>query len=158
MLSAAQGEQALAYFQLNTGSGFGNSLIAQLNLSGSTMTIWLGAKADRFTVSGSTYTNTEGNGATLSLSGTIYTYTQSDGTVVTFDQTYSSSASDQGHETSMVRPDGSKLIYSYASARYCKNSKPLTHPSYSLCCRPSLLPAASKRARVLVSARPWASA
>ncbi len=66
----------LSYYRWNKGAGWTDNLMAFMNLSGSVMTVSLGGVSDSFTVSGSTYTSTEGNGSTLTYNSTskIYTY------------------------------------------------------------------------------------
>ena len=61
----------LTYFRWSKGSGWSDNLTGFLNLSGSTMTVSLGAISDRFSVSGSIYTSNEGNGSTLTSSTLI---------------------------------------------------------------------------------------
>jgi RHS repeat-associated protein len=116
------------YHLVSRGSGWSDNAVASLNLTGSTMYVRLGAKTDRFTVSGSTYSNTEGNGASLTFNGTtnIYTYTTSDGTVVRFDKNKASEAPDfsnAGRALDATYPSGAKRSYSYGSLSYCKSWK-----------------------------------
>ncbi|MGK6320618.1 hypothetical protein [Sphingomonas sp. DT-204] len=73
-LSAGQGDVAgLSFRRFSKSGAGGDTLWGALTVSGSTVYVVLGGNSDRFTVSGSTYANTEGNGSTLSLSGDIYT-------------------------------------------------------------------------------------
>src|SRR3569833_1060432 len=73
-LSLGNGDTALSYYRLNRGNGWTDNLTASLYQNGSsTMVVSLGGKSDSFSISGGTYTATEGNGATLTLSGGIYT-------------------------------------------------------------------------------------
>ncbi len=115
-LNMGQSDQGVEYHQVNTGAGWGDNLIAQLVVNGSTYTVWLNGKSDSFTLSGGVYTNTEGSGSTLT-SGTNWTYTRADGTVVTFSPTQENRA------TSITTPNGSKLTFNYSSLRYCTASK-----------------------------------
>ncbi|MCA1654753.1 MAG: hypothetical protein LC656_11485, partial [Sphingomonadales bacterium] len=123
-LAMGQGEpQGLVYARYNSGSGWTDNVTAALNLSGSTMTVNLGGTSDRFTVSGTSYISTEGNGATLVLSGSVYTYTAADGTIVHFDKNRSTNSpyySNAGRATDLVRPSGAKLVYSYTAMPYCR--------------------------------------
>jgi hypothetical protein len=117
VLSMGQAEpQGLSYYKLNYGSGWTDNLQGGLSLSGTTMTVRLGASSDRFTVSGSSYTNTEGNGSTLGYNGTskIYTYTRSDGTVAHFSKTLAVGSSNEGAITDLTSPSGQKLSYGYS--------------------------------------------
>ena len=121
--------QGLDYYQLNRGSGWSDNVTAALDLSGSTMTVSLGGISDRFTKSGSTYTPTEANGATLTFNGTtnVYTYTRSDGTAVSFSKNFRTNTpyySNEGRVTQLTRPSGAKLTYSYTAMPYCYNFKP----------------------------------
>jgi RHS repeat-associated protein len=124
-LTMGQGSpQGLAFFKLTRGGGWTDNVIATMNLSGSTMTISLGGGADSFTVSGGTYTPTEGNGASLAYNGTtkIYTYTRSDGAVIRFDKNKSTTTpfyANEGRVTDITRPDGSKLVFTYEYLDYC---------------------------------------
>ncbi|WP_342250890.1 RHS repeat-associated core domain-containing protein [Sphingomonas sp. OTU376] len=128
-LSAGQsGAQGLAYRKLVRGSsGWGDNLMAELTVSGSTVYIYAGGKTDRFTVSGSTYTGTEGNGTSLSLSGNVYTYVMADGSVAHFNKTYVGAypyGASTGLVTDITRPGGETLTYTYASTTYCAANKP----------------------------------
>src|SRR6185437_5131330 len=83
VLSLGQSDQGVSYYQTNTGSGWGDNLIGELVVNGSTYTVWLDGKSDSFTGSGGVYTSTEGNGSTLT-SGPAWTNTRREGTVFTF--------------------------------------------------------------------------
>lgn len=128
VLSAGgSGPQGLAYRKFNHGGGWGDNLVATLSVSGSTVYVAFGTTTDQFTQSGTTYTSTEGDGATLSLSGTVYTWTAADGTVAHFNKIYVGTYP-YGAVTAIVtdvsRPNGEALTYSYDSAAYCSASKP----------------------------------
>ena len=126
-VSMGQGApQGLSYHLLNRGNGWTDNLTASLNQSGNMVTVSLGGVSDAFTVSGSTYSATLGNGATLTLSGSVFTYTARDGTIVHFDRGKSQSVplyANDGLATDRVSPDGSKLVYAYDSVTYCSRSK-----------------------------------
>jgi YD repeat-containing protein len=112
----------LTYYRWSKGSGFSDNITGFMNLSSSTMTVSLGGISDRFTVSGTTYTSTEGNGSTLTLSGNIYTYTRGDGTVVRFDKTTANEYvpySNNGMVLDITGPDGEKRTFAYTSIPYC---------------------------------------
>ncbi|WP_163593591.1 hypothetical protein, partial [Klebsiella variicola] len=80
-----QGDAGLSWYKLVRGNQiWGDNLVATLSVSGSTVNVVYAGKADRFTISGSSYIPTEANGSTLSLSGNVYTYVLSDGTVIRF--------------------------------------------------------------------------
>lgn len=119
-----EGAQGLQYYKFSRTGGWTDNIIASLNLSGSTMTVRFGETTDRFTVSGTTYTPTEANGATLTFNSTttVYTYTRADGTVIHFNKAYSSPSpyySNEGRVTDVVDSSGDKLIYAYQTGSYC---------------------------------------
>ncbi|MEG3155148.1 RHS repeat domain-containing protein [Sphingomonas sp. RB1R13] len=129
-LSMGQGDpQGLVYAMFNNGSGWTDNVTAALNLSGTTMIVNLGGKTDTFTVSGTIYLPTEGNGATLIYNSTtnVYTYTAADGTVIHFDKNRATNSpyySNAGRATDLLRPSGVKLVYSYSPMDYCRTWKP----------------------------------
>ncbi|MGY4398912.1 hypothetical protein ACVWZA_004122 [Sphingomonas sp. UYAg733] len=87
-LSAGQDDKTgLIYRYLNRSGGPGDSLWASIYIDTGMVTVNFGGISDGFTVSGSNYLPTEGNGASLSLSGTVYTYVARDGTLIHFDKT-----------------------------------------------------------------------
>ena len=77
----------LSYYRRNEGRGWSDTIMGYVGQSGSIMTVAIGDFRDTFTVSGSTYTSTEGNGSTFTFNSTskIYTYTRPDGMVARFD-------------------------------------------------------------------------
>jgi RHS repeat-associated protein len=118
---------ALSYYRLNKGSGWTDNLTGLLNQVGSVMTVSLGGVSDSFTVTGSTFTSTEGNGSTLTLNGTstLYTYTRGDGTVARFGKMSGSDylpGSTSGRLIDIVSPEGEKLTIAYNSIQYCMQS------------------------------------
>lgn len=128
-VTIGQGDTALTYYRLSRGSGWTDNLIATLNQTSSTMTVSLGGISDRFTISGSTYLPTEGNGASLSYNSTtkVYTYVRSDGTVIQFDLNRGNEYpyyANGGRVTDITSPSGIKLTFSYDSLYYCTHSKP----------------------------------
>ena len=129
-LTLGQSEQGLSYYRLTRGSGWTDNMTATLNKVGSTVTVSLGGSSDSFTLSGTTYTPTEGNGATLAFNATtkVYTYRSADGTTALFDQNRSTGApayANEGRVTQIVRPDGARLVFTYDSITYCA----ILHPS-----------------------------
>ena len=116
----------MSYHTWSGGNGWTDSTMSFLNLSGSTMTVALGGVSDSFSVSGSTYTSTEGNGATLTLSGTTFTYTTRDGTVAHFNQQRWNQWNPYGNSgliSDITRPNGEKLTYNYTQLSYCGSWK-----------------------------------
>ena len=123
VLSAGQGDAGLSWYKLVRGNQiWGDNLVATLSVSGSTVNVVYAGKADRFTISGSSYIPTEANGSTLSLSGNVYTYVLSDGTVIRFNRAYVGAAMFQsitGVVTDVTKPSGEKLTYTFESMYYC---------------------------------------
>jgi RHS repeat-associated protein len=126
VLSAGgSGPAGLAWRKFNRGGGgWGDNLVATLTVSGSTAYVGFGTSTAQFSISGSTYTSTEGDGATLSLSGGIYTYTAADGTVAHFTSfkvgaypyaTVAAIVSD------IARPNGEQLTFTYETESYCSH-------------------------------------
>jgi RHS repeat-associated protein len=127
-LSLGGDDSGITFHRVNYGSTWTDTTIGYLNLSGSTMTVSIGPMSDSFTVSGSTYTSTEGNGSTLTYNSTtkVYTYTQSDGTVAHFDGNNANELAPYGNTaliTDLISPDGEKLTYVYERDQYCKSYK-----------------------------------
>lgn len=128
VLSAGDGEsQGLTWQKLMRGkNGWGDTIVGTLSVSGAKTFVTFGGLTRAFTLSGSTYTSTEGDGASLTKSGTTYTLVTSDGTVSIFTSSYAGAypyGSVQGNVTSVTRPDGVQFTYNYASAYYCASSK-----------------------------------
>jgi len=126
-LSAGQGEAGLSWYKLiRSNQVWGDNLVASLSVNGSTVHVAFAGKTDRFTISGSSYIPTEGNGSTLSLSGNVYTYTLSDGTVIHLNKVYAGAGSFQtvsGVVTDVTKPSGETLTYTFESMYYCSQSK-----------------------------------
>ncbi len=126
-LSAGQGEAGLSWHKLvRSNQVWGDNLVASLSVSGSTVYVAFAGKTDRFTISGTSYLPTEGNGATLSLSGSIYTYTTADGTVIHLSKAYVGAPPFRditGLVTDVVKPSGETLTYSFENIYYCSKSK-----------------------------------
>lgn len=115
----------MAFYKWRMGSSVGDNLTGFMKLSGSVMTVSIGKTTDAFSVSGTTYTSTEGNGATLTYNGTanVYTYTSNDGTVAHFDKAKFNDWNTYGGEgliTDLATPNGENLTFSYDDLAYCK--------------------------------------
>ena len=128
-ISLGDNENGISYHRWNRGSGWTDSSMAFMNLSGSIMTVAIGEASDSFTVSGSTYTSTEGNGSTLTYNSTtlIYTYTRNDGTVARFNKTRLNEWVPYGNNglvLDITNPKGESLSFSYGSVQYCAAWKP----------------------------------
>jgi RHS repeat-associated protein len=121
-LTVGQGAAALDYHMLNRGAGWTDNITATIHLSGSTITVNLGDSADSFTVSGGSYTPTEGNGASLAYNATsqVYTYTRADGTVMHLDKHMASATASEGRVTDIAGASGNKLVFAYDLGIYCK--------------------------------------
>lgn len=93
---------------------------ARLRKSGTTITISFGHATDRFTQSGSSYTPTEGNGASLTYDATsrTYTYTPAGGVVYRFREQWGSNGAAAGLQD-ITWPSGKKLTYSYQQFVRC---------------------------------------
>lgn len=93
---------------------------ARLRKSGTTITISFGHSTDRFTQSGSSYTPTEGNGASLTYDATsrTYTYTTAGGVVYRFREQWGSNGATAGLQD-ITWPSGKKLTYSYQQFVRC---------------------------------------
>ncbi len=118
--------QGLSFRRFWQGTALRDNVNAQMTLSGNVMTVALGEISDSFTVSGTTYSPTEGNGAALTFNSStnIFTYTARDGSVVFFSKNNSNSAlytGEQGRATEITRPSGERLTMTYQSARLCTN-------------------------------------
>lgn len=126
-ISMGAGPNGLSYYRITRGAGWNDNIIATLNISGSIATVSFGGTSTNFSVSGSTYTSTEGNGATLALSGTTYTYTAADGTVAHFTSTKTGVYpfyANGGRVTDITSPSGRSLSFSYDAVYYCSRYKP----------------------------------
>jgi RHS repeat-associated protein len=110
--------QGLSYYHINRGSGWSDSVSFFISPTGSSVTVFAGGYADSFSVSGTTYTSTEGNGSTLTLSGTTYAYTNASGTVAHF-----SPLGGVTVVTDVTTSSGQLLSYTYQSVYYCTASK-----------------------------------
>jgi YD repeat-containing protein len=121
------GGRGIDWKKINLGAGWGDNVVATLKEDAGVAYVSLGTTTDRFNISGSVYTSTEGKGAKLTLSGTTYTYTMSDGTVIHFTKstvgTYPYD-SVSGLVTGLTRPSGDTLTFSYESTNACIRSKP----------------------------------
>jgi RHS repeat-associated protein len=92
-------------------------------VSGSTTTASLGLTSIPFTLSGGTYTPTDGSGAQLVKVGSIYTLTTDDGTVVTYDYLTrdTNDFQRQARATSIAYPTGERVTLSWTDADWCTN-------------------------------------
>ena len=128
-LALGDDSNGITYRRSNNGSGWTDSTVGYLNLVGSQMTVSIGATSDRFNVSGSAYTSTEGNGSTLIYNSAtkLFTYTRRDGTLAHFDETRFNEKQPYGNKgliSDLSGPDGTRIIYAYGSITYCKTHKP----------------------------------
>ena len=115
------GPQGLFYAREFRGSGWRDNIMATINSSGGKVMVSIGGSSDSFVQSGSTFTSDQGNGATLTLAGD-YTYTSADGTVAVFapaNGEYERMAANMGWVRYIVKPDGTRLDYSYLARDYC---------------------------------------
>ena len=123
VLSMGQSDpQGLQFYKLSRNNGWTDNIVAGLDLEGTIVTVSLAGFTDIFTVSGSTYTNTQGNGATLTSTLSTYTYTRADGTLIHFSKNLSTPApyyANQGRPTDITFPSGLKLVFTYQDQIYC---------------------------------------
>lgn len=119
-------DQGLSFGWFWRGGGWADSTKGDMSNYGSTMLVTIGASSDRFTISGTTYTSTEGNGSTLTLdsSGLVYTYKTSNGTTARFSKPFASSTAYEALILDIVDSSGKKIKYNYDSAIYCAESRP----------------------------------
>jgi RHS repeat-associated protein len=116
----------LSYYRRNDGRGWSDTIMGYVGQFGAPSLMWvaIGDFRDTFTVSGSTYTSTEGNGSTFTFNSTtkIYTYTRPDGMVARFDNNQINAYenyTNRGMLLDVVYPSGEKLTYTYHSFSYC---------------------------------------
>lgn len=89
------------------------NIFIETTSSGASVTI--GGSSDPFTLSGSVYTSSAGNGATLATIAGGYVYTMRDGTVINFTvpiQTISTTTA-VSYASSMISPSGEKISFTY---------------------------------------------
>jgi RHS repeat-associated protein len=120
LTAGAAGSPSISYRRNFRGSAYADNLNARLYVSGSTVTISFGTSSDSFTLSGSTYVSTEGNGATLLRNATtaIYTYTTAGGVVYHFKEEWGTYGSRAGL-ADVTWPSGRKLTYTYQLFTHC---------------------------------------
>jgi RHS repeat-associated protein len=127
--SIGAGASAVGLVHYWTGSGafVDNWSSGLFQDSGGTWFVELGDFSDSFTQSGSTFTSTKQNGATLAQVGTLYRYTAADGTVIDYKKQTTRSPTLSGFAcldstyttgtcfvpTSVTRPDGTVFALSW---------------------------------------------
>lgn len=124
-IASVGGNQGLRLRRIARGSDqFMYNVETYIQSSGAVFYVTVNGRTDRFTKSGSIYTPTEANGASLTLSGTIYTYTSRDGTIVIFDKSLVPGGynpyGNEGLATAIVEPNGERLDMTYQSRLYCQ--------------------------------------
>lgn len=121
-LTIGSNAQGLSFQSQNMGDGFVSTVRSGIVQNGSTYLVTIGGQSDSFTKSGSIYTSTEGNGATLTQNTVNLVYTSRDGTVGNFLQNTSGSAYwDTGYArlTSVVSTSGLRTDFTYKVVSYC---------------------------------------
>lgn len=116
------GDQSLSYDMIYRGTVTSPSVYGRMDRSGSTLTVTIDGKSDRFTEAGSVYTATERRRQKLSWDASTgtYTYTSRDGAVVTFEKVANAYAGygSEGRITSATAPNGAALTYAWTDATY----------------------------------------
>ncbi len=96
---------------------------ATLYSGGGSVVLTVDGRSDSFTGS-SSFTATEGSGATLTLSGGVYTYASGDGMIATFNSNSAYYSAEGERPTALVSsityPDGSQLSFTYFGKTYCR--------------------------------------
>jgi RHS repeat-associated protein len=109
-------ENGLAFTRVLRGANALDNMLGEIVL-GTTTTVRLNGRAEKFTQSGSVFTPVEQNGSTLTLSGSIYTYRIADGTTSTFTappENYYQWGNARGIvPNSITYPNGKVLNFSY---------------------------------------------
>jgi hypothetical protein len=127
----------LVYSSTNAGPGWFNGANSLIHQSGSTFTVSVGGGSDSFTLSGTTYTPTEANGASLVKSGATYTYTSRDGLVATF--TWNSAGlpfwdATVARATFITFPDGTRIHFHHKIVPFCPGGEEGDPPEVPLTC------------------------
>jgi RHS repeat-associated protein len=115
------GAQGMVYERESRGAGWRDNLAATISTSGTTVIVSIGGSSDSFTQSGSTFTSTQGNGATLVLAGD-YIYTSADGTVVRFAPAsgdFDRFVANMGWARSIEFANGARWDFTYTDKLYC---------------------------------------
>lgn len=114
-LSIGSGQGALSFsFATARGVWGANSFTGGVEVVGNVATVYVGGDAERFTISGTTYTSQQSEGSTLTLSGGLYTYMRDDGTIIMFDQSkWPVVGTANALPTSIKTPDGSAINIYY---------------------------------------------
>jgi RHS repeat-associated protein len=127
----------LVYASVNAGSGWFNGANSLIFQSGSTFTVSVGGMSDSFTQSGTSYTPTEANGASLVQSGATFTYTGRNGLAATF--TLNSAGlpfwdSTVARATFITFPDGTRIHFHHKIVQYCPGGEAGDPPEVPLTC------------------------
>ncbi|HEX8642005.1 MAG TPA: hypothetical protein VF704_12740, partial [Allosphingosinicella sp.] len=120
-----EGPGGLAYTRQLRRNGGGNPYDMGLFQNGSTWTATTRLRSYTFTLSGSTFTSTDGSGARLVRSGTVDTLTEPDGTVVVYDYvTLADNDVDRRSRASRVEyPSGEVLTLQWYSEDMCPTNE-----------------------------------
>jgi RHS repeat-associated protein len=113
----------LSYNRTNLGGGWLENVASTIAQDSSgKIIVAAGGSSDRFSLSGGVYTNTEGEGATLTFDGATYVYTNRDGTVANFTAAngqYDRYVANLGWIRDVTFPNGVKWTYQYLGQNYC---------------------------------------
>lgn len=128
VLTIGANGEGLSYQKVNRNGAWGDTLVPTLNRTGDVITIGLGETSDSFSVSGTSFTPTEGNGASLVYfsNTSLYQYVRADGLVVVFDATRSNGYplnSNTGLAKSIAKPGGLYTTFTYDNLQYCTQNR-----------------------------------
>jgi RHS repeat-associated protein len=124
----------LSYDRENLGNGWRENVAATIARDASGyIIVSAGGTSDRFQDLGSSFSNTEGDGATLTFNGAVYIYTNRNGTVAQFDEAngdYDRYVADIGWIRDVTFPNGVKWTYQYLGQNYCPTNPDPGDPCY----------------------------
>lgn len=127
------GQGGLVHGRAYVNGGWRDTLSGTIGVSGTVYTVSLGAEAELFVKSGTTFTPTSNRGATLvQTTASLLTFTTSDGTVAEYSTVYSGStiayAGNNAALISVRRPNGERLNYHWNGVTYCDRRSPGEDP------------------------------
>ena len=108
----------------------GHNYDSGVYVSGTNVTASVGTRSYKFTLSGTTYTPSDGKGAQLSHPASGYTLITEDGTTVTYNYTTrdSSDVNRVARASTMTYPSGEKVQFYWTSTVYCTRNPDVCFP------------------------------